>query len=342
MEKSKQRKKTQYKSQETFMLKLGIGIFLFILVVVCIIEFLWKSVENLYSCNVEKRQVTCVDETRQSIEPEAIFSDKQKNSFYQGNGITISFAGDADPELLKPLQVQKASNINFDQPKHREAVNNLATNFTARIATLRNPEAKIETLVVVSDFTAGIDERYRLKLANRLKDILINNLQQDNFTDVRMFASTDKTIVNPINMPQIISSQVGVEQFVADLPKQMPNSKDLPSSPLVESIWTILNNFTETSDLTVLFYTDLEQNTASFKLTAQKDRKAMSNHEDLKNIVEEITKEIKSCPQISKIKRFEFLALPTAEQKSYADLQPFWLSILAKNGIPSEKVEFKY
>lgn len=305
--------------------------------------YFWKANEHRYICKLEGGKVLCVDEAGQKIvEPEHLFALPQKQELYKGDGITIVFAGNGAPDTLTPVTVPKASTFNFDQPAHRKLVDAAALEFTGRVAKFRNSKAPIETLLIIADFTSGTDDNYRAKLGSYLQNTLTRALNEGYFTEIHIYAAMSTPELHSLGLTQVVSSSEGVTEFLRNLPTQIPDSKDLPFSPLVESLWTILKEFTQTPNLAVLFFSDLEQNTKTVSFIQGKNRDLLTNPQQLGQIADRLAQDFGARLPVPKLKHFEFLAMPKSERTSYQQLQPFWLAVVSKNGISRDNVEFEY
>ncbi|MBX7223348.1 MAG: hypothetical protein K1Y36_25775 [Blastocatellia bacterium] len=162
------------------------------------------------------------------------------------------------------------------------------------------------------------------------------------FTDIQLFGCTQNPGLHSLGLSQVISSQQGIAEFVQSLPSQIPDSQDLPSSPLVESLWTVFQECAETPNLSVLFYSDLEENTKTLSLMRAENRDLLTNPTHLAKIIDQISNDFGRCPQLSHLNQIEILAMPGSKEVTFQQLQPFWLGVLAKNQIPPEKVKFQF
>lgn len=341
--KSESRKKIDQLASHYFPYILMTVISICILGIFVVYGYWWKSDEIRIVCSSQQGIVSCLNEaTRNQIEPEKVFGLTQKRKLYAGDGITLQFTGDGDPALLEPIIVAKASNINFNQPEHRKKVDSAAIEFTRRISKMRNPNATTETLVIVLDLTSGVDAAYRTKLGEYVQTRLTQNQSTGKFTDIRLFGCVQTPTLHSLNLSQVISSQQGVTEFIQSLPTQIPDSQELSASPLVETLWLILREFEGTSNLSVLFYSDLEQNTKTISLIREENRQFITNPAQLSKVVNQITADLGKAPQIPNLQHIEIVAMPGSRREVFGQLQPFWVEVFKRNSISSEKIRFQY
>jgi hypothetical protein len=328
-----------------FEMAVAIGVALAIAAIFVLYLSFWRSTQHSYTCVLRDGRMECLnDDNQQIVQPEHLFasSSPQLKKLYEGDGITILFTGDFHPELSSPIEVPKAPNFNFKQPAHRKLIDEAAEAFSKRVAILRKPEATVENLIVIADITSGVDRDYRLKLGSHVSEALIQTQDRGNVTQIWLYGAASDPAPRLLYSGRVVSSQEGIADFIVSLSEHLHDRDELYTSPLVETVWQTLTEVKQARSTTVIFFSDLEQNTKIISFLRERNLNIPRDEARLRQILDQIADGLGTqVPQLPDLQRFEIIPMPGYNQSAFHQLKPFWRAALERNKISADRVVFR-
>lgn len=269
-------------------------------------------------------EIVCTLANGETVNPDLVFSQDRLIELVNGGQLDVTFEAKNAPTNVTPAPVnlQKESSANFNQPLRRKLVDEKRAEFTLAIARLKDPQATDYLMEIYVDVTSGIKKAIRDRVLTQSKRRLESLLATSNVT-AQLFYIT--RVDNLRDNGQIVISKGGSSKVLTDfLTEKLTDSGEENGSAVATGLFNAMKQ-NSGKERIILLFTDLMENdsrTANFysSMAVIKDK---SKWPDIKAKLTSL----ESLPDLKGAK-ITVIAPPNVKSAEFRTVLPLWTELL--------------